>query len=179
MTTWSVSPRQLEQSFARATQLRAELQRKERAIGRRVQILAKGLAALMEPGAHFHRRGVSLHVFDVDGAAFLAAAYLEPGGDGYRYRYAVLYGGEAARGALRTATLDPGDSDPPGPERRIAPATYADYDDFVERLPAYLADITRDLERRVHRTELAGVQIRQARQLLSGLAERRAREVPS
>ena len=62
----------------------------------------------------------------------LAAAYLEPEGDGYRYRYAVLCGGEAAKRALRIAVLDSGGSDEPGPGRRIALATYAD---FVYRLP--------------------------------------------
>lgn len=44
------------------------MQRKERAIGRKVQVLAQGLAGLMEPGAHLHRTGVGLHAFDVDGA---------------------------------------------------------------------------------------------------------------
>jgi hypothetical protein len=111
MTTRSVSPGQLEQSFARVNQLQAELQRKERAIGRKVQVLAKGLASLMEPGAHLFRIGVGLHAFDVDGAVCLAAAYLEPTGDDYRYRYAVLCGGEAAKRALRSAVLDRGDSD--------------------------------------------------------------------
>ena len=37
MTTRAPSPGQLEQSFARANQLQADLQRKERAIGRKVQ----------------------------------------------------------------------------------------------------------------------------------------------
>jgi Phage integrase family len=64
MTTRAPSPGQLEQSFARVNQLQAELQRKERAIGRKVQFLAEGLAGLMEPGAHLHRIGVGLHAFD-------------------------------------------------------------------------------------------------------------------
>jgi hypothetical protein len=114
MTTRAPSPGQLEQSFTRVNQLQAELQRKERAIGRKVQILARGLAGLMEPGAHLHRIGVGLHAFDVDGAVCLAAAYLEPEGDDYRHRYAVLCGGEAAKRALRTAVLDPSDCDEPG-----------------------------------------------------------------
>jgi hypothetical protein len=107
MTTRAPSPGQLEQTFARVNQLQAELQRKERAIGRKVQFLAKGLAELMEPGSHLHRIGVGLHAFDADGAVCLAAAYLEPEGDDYRYRYAVLCGGEAAKRARRTADLDP------------------------------------------------------------------------
>ena len=45
MTTRPPSPGQLEQSFVRVNQLQAELLRKERAIGRKVQVLAKGLAA--------------------------------------------------------------------------------------------------------------------------------------
>jgi hypothetical protein len=167
MTTRTPSPGQLEQSFARAIQLQAELGRKERAIGRKVQVLAKGLAGLMEPGAHLHRTGVGLHAFDVDGAVCLAAAYHEPDGDGYRYRYAVLCGGEAARRALRTAVLDPGDCDEPGPGRRIALATYADYDDFVYRLPKFIADVTRSLEERIQQTEGAEMQIRTARRRLS------------
>ena len=109
MTTRAPSPGQLEQSFARASQLQAELGRKERAIGRKVQVLALGLAGLMEPGAHPYRTGVVLHAFDVDGVVCLAAAYHEPDGDGYRYRCAVLCGGETAKRALRTAVLDPGD----------------------------------------------------------------------
>lgn len=116
----------------------------------------------MEPGAHLHRTGVGIHAFDVDGAVCLAAAYHEPDGDGYRYRYAVLCGGEAAKRALRTAVLDPGDCDEPGPGRRIAPATYADYDDFVYRLPKFIADVTRRLEERIQQTERAETQIRTA-----------------
>ena len=117
-------------------------------MGRKVQFLAKGLANLMEPGAHLHRSGVGLHAFAVDGAVCLAAAYHEPEGDTYRYRYAVLCGGEAAKRALRTAVLDPSDCDEPGLGRRIAPATNADYDDFVYRLPKFIADVTRRLEDR-------------------------------
>ena len=65
----------------------------------------------MEPGSHLHRIGVGLHAFDADGAVCLAAAYLEPEGDNFRYRYAVLCGGEAAKRALRAAVLDPSDCD--------------------------------------------------------------------
>ena len=89
MTTRAPSPGELERSFARASQLQAELVRKERAIGLKVQVLARGLAGLMGPGAHLYRSDVGLHAFDVDGGVCLAAAYLEPEGDGYRYRYAV------------------------------------------------------------------------------------------
>lgn len=128
MTTRSVSPGQLEQSFARATQPQAELQPKDRAIGRKVQVLAKCVAGLTEPGADLYRRRVGLHAFEVDGTVCLAAAYLETDGDDYRYRYAVLCGGEAAKRALRSAVFDPGDSDEPGPGRRIALATYVVYD---------------------------------------------------
>jgi hypothetical protein len=167
MTTRAPSPGELEQSFARASQLQAELQRKERAIGRKVQVLAQGLAGLMQPGAHLYRSGVGLHAFDVDGVVCLAAAYLEAEGDGYRYRYAVLCGGEAAKRALRTAVLDPGDSDEPGPGRRIALATQADNNDFVHRLPTFIADVTRSLEERIQRTEGAQTQIRTARRRLA------------
>jgi hypothetical protein len=167
MTVRAPSPGQLEQSLVRVNQLQAELQRKERAIGRRVQVLAKGLAGLMEPGEHLHRIGVGLHAFDVEGAVCLAAAYLEPEGDDYRYRYAVLCGGEAAKRALRTAVLDPSDCDEPGSGRRIALATYADYDDFVYRLPKFIADVTRRLEDRIRQTEGVDLQIRTARRHLS------------
>ena len=167
MTTRAPSPGQLEQSFARVNQLQAELRRKEGAIGRKVQVLAEGLAGMMEPGAHLHRIGVGLHAFDVDGAVCLAAAYLEPEGDNYRYRYAVLCGGEAAKRALRTAVLDPDASDEPGVGRRIAVATYADYDDFVYRLPKFIDDITRRLEDRIQKTEGVDLKIRTARRRLS------------
>jgi len=71
-----------------------------------------------------------------------------------RYRYAILCGGEAAKRDLKTAQLDPGDSDEPGPHRRIALATYEDYEEFIERLPRYLNDVIRDLEARVERTKM-------------------------
>ena len=92
MTTRAPSPGQLEQSFARVSQLQAELQRKERAIGRKVQVLAMGLAGLMEPGAHLHRVGVGLHAFDADGAVCLAAAYVEAGVIGDRQRRHAQHG---------------------------------------------------------------------------------------
>ncbi len=37
--------------------------------------------------------------------------------------------------------------------RRIALASYEDYDEFIERLPRYLNDVIRDLEARVERTK--------------------------
>jgi hypothetical protein len=61
----------------------------------------------MQPGEMHYRRSVGLHAFPVDGVRCLAAAYLEEEGDGYRYRYAVLCSGEAAKRALKTANLDP------------------------------------------------------------------------
>jgi hypothetical protein len=152
MDRWSITPGQLEASFARAAVLQREIERKERLLGRRVQILAKGLADLMQPGEMHHRRGIGLHAFPVDGVLCLAAAYLEEDRDGYRYQYAVLCGGEAAKRALKTADLDPGDSDEPG-SRRIALATYDDYVAFVDRLPKYLDDVVRDLEARIRQAE--------------------------
>jgi hypothetical protein len=152
MDRWSIPAGQLEASFARAAVLQREIERKERLLGRRVQILAKGLADLMQPGEMHHRRGIGLHAFPVDGVLCLAAAYLEEERDGYRYRYAVLCGGEAAKRALKAADLDPGDSDEPG-SRRIALATYDDYVAFVDRLPKYLDDVVRDLEARIRQAE--------------------------
>ncbi len=107
----------------------------------------------MDPGDHHHRVHVGIHAFDVDGQACLASAYLEEVGDKYHYRYAILCGGESAKKALKTAQLDPGDSDEPGPHRRIALATYEDYEEFIERLPRYLNDVIRDLEAKVERTK--------------------------
>lgn len=98
----------------------------------------------------------------MDGAICLAAAYLDSDGDEYRYRYAVLCGGQAAKRALRTAALDASDSDDPGAGRRVALATYADYDDFIDRLPAYIGDITRSLGARIQHTEAADAQIGEA-----------------
>lgn len=169
MDRWSIPAGQLEASFARAAVLQREIERKERALGRKVQTLAKGLADLMEPGEMHHRRGVGLHAFPVDGVTCLAAAYLEEERDGFRYRYAVLCGGEAAKRALATASLDPGDSDEPG-SRRIALGTYADYVDFVERLPAYLGDVTRELEARVRQAESTETTARQVGRQLSARA---------
>ena len=140
------SPRELQEHFDRAAKLRSELRKKENRIKRQAQQLAWGVAALMEPGQSHHRIGLSIHAFDVDGRTCLATASLEQRGDDSRYRYAVLCGGEPARRALRTAELDPGDSDEPGPHRRVGLATYDDYEEFVERLPRYLKDVVRDIE---------------------------------
>ena len=169
MDRWSISAGQLEASFARAVVLQREIERKERLLGRRIQVLAKGLADLMRPGDMHHRRGVGLHAFPVDDVTCLAAAYLEEERDGYRYRYAVLCGGEAAKRALNTADLDPGDSDEPG-SRRIALANCDDYVAFVERLPAYLGDVTRDMEARIREAESTEATARKVGRQLSARA---------
>ena len=161
------SPGEIERSLVRVAELQAELARKERAIGRKVQFLARSLARLMEPGDHFHRSGVSLHAFDVGGETCLAAAYLEPDGDDFRYRYVVLCGGEAAMRTLRDAALDPGDSDEPGPRRRIALAGYNQYEDFVHRVPKYIGDVARRVEDRVRRIETTDDRVRAARKLIA------------
>jgi hypothetical protein len=121
-----LNPRHLQESFDRATKLQGELRKKEGRIKRQAQQLAWGLAALMDARDHHHRVHVGIHAFDIDGHTCLASAYLEEIGDQYRYRYAVLCGGEAAKQALKTAQLNPGDSDEPGPNRRIALASYED-----------------------------------------------------
>ena len=144
-----LNPRHLQESFDRAAKLQSELRKKESRIKRQAQQLAWGLAALMDPGDHHNRVHVGIHAFDVDGQICLASAYDEEVGDKYRYRYAVLCGGEAAKRALKTAQLDPGDSDEPGPQRRIALASYEDYEEFIERLPRFLNDVIRDLESRI------------------------------
>jgi len=148
-----LNPRHLQASFDRAAKLQGELRKKESRIKRQAQQLAWGLAALMDPGDHHHRVHVGIHAYEVDGQTCLASAYDEEVGDKYRYRYAVLCGGEAAKRALKTAQLDPGDSDEPGPHRRIALASYEDYEEFIERLPRYLNDVIRDLEARIERTK--------------------------
>src|SRR5712692_8715831 len=152
-----LNPRHLQESFDRAAKLQGEVRKKESRIKRQAQQLAWGLAALMNPGDHYHRVHVGIHAFDVDGHTCLASAYDEEVGDHYRYRYAVLCGGEAAKRALKTAQLDPGDSDEPGPHRRIALASYEDYEEFIERLPRFLNDVIRDLEARIKRTKAMGV----------------------
>src|SRR3989442_1740976 len=148
-----LNPRHLQESFDRAAKLQGELRKKESRIKRQAQQLAWGLAALMDPGDDHHRVHVGIHAFEVDGKTCLASAYLEEVGDKYRYRYAVLCGGEAAKRALKTAKLDPGDSDEPGPHRRIALASYEAYEEFIERLPRYLNDVIRDLEAKVDRSK--------------------------
>jgi hypothetical protein len=126
----------------------------------------------MAPGDFFHRVGVGLHAFEVEGVVCLAASYLEKEGDGYRYRYAVLFGGEAARRALRDAALEPSSSDEPGPDRRVSLATYADYDDFLYRLPKYLGDVNRRLELRLRESSDADVRVDAARRLVSAIKRR-------
>ena len=176
------SPRQLQEHFDRAAKLRGELRTKENRIKRQAQQLAWGLAALMELGHSHHRIGLSIHAFGVEGRTCLASAYLEERGDKFEYRYAVLCGGEAARRALKTAQLDPGDSDEPGPQRRIGLATYEDYEDFVERLPRFVKDVIRDLEAQVEHAkaiddsnQAAGKEIRSAAKRFS----RRAADIPT
>lgn len=141
-----LNPRHLQESFDRAAKLQGELRKKESRIKRQAQQLAWGLAALMDPGDHHHRVHVGIHAFEVDGQTCLASAYLEEVGDKYQYRYAVLCGGESGKKALKTAQLDSGDSDEPGPQRRIALASYEDYEEFIQRLPRYLNDVIRDIE---------------------------------
>ena len=169
MDRWSIAPGQLEASFARAAVLQRDIEQKERLLGRRIQVLAKGLADLMRPGDMHHRRGVGIHAFAVDDVMCLAAAYLDEERDGYRYRYAVLCGGEPAQRALNTADLDPGDSDEPG-SRRIALADYDDYVAFVDRLPKYLEDVTRDLEARMREAESTEATARKVGRQLSARA---------
>jgi hypothetical protein len=148
--------------------MQVELARRERAVGRKIQALARGIATLMEPGDFLHRIGVGLHAFEVDGVVYLAISYLEDDGDGFRYRYAVLYGGEAARRALRDAPQEPSESDEPGPGRRVSLATYADYDGFLYRLPKYLGDINHRLEVRVRETSDTDARVGEARGLIWG-----------
>lgn len=169
MDRWSIPAGELEAAFARAALLQREIEQKERLLGRRVQRLAKSLADLMEPGEMHHRRGVGLHAFTVDGVNCVAATYLEEKREDFRYRYAVLCGGEAAKRALNTAVLDPGDSDKAG-SRRITLASYSDYVDFVGRLPAYLGDVTRDLEARIREAESTEATARQMGRQVSARA---------
>ena len=56
MDRWSIPAEELEAAFARAAVLDREIERKERALGRKVQMLAKGLADLMQPADMHHRR---------------------------------------------------------------------------------------------------------------------------
>jgi hypothetical protein len=172
MTKRVPPPGELEQAFARAHAMQAELARRERTVGRRIQTLARGLAGLTEPGDFFHRIGVGLHAYQVDGEVCLAASYLEEAGDEYRYRYAVLCGGEPARRALRDADLERSASDEPGPGRQIAIANYADYDDFLYRLPKYLGDVNRRLEQRLRKTDESEAPMRDARREIRATSRR-------
>ena len=55
MTPRVPPPGELEREFSRAHQMQTELARRERAVGRRIQALARGLAALMETGEYRSR----------------------------------------------------------------------------------------------------------------------------
>ena len=173
MTRSSITPADLAEAFARVRTLQAELERRERAIGRKAQQLARGLAEHMKAGDYLYRQTIGIHAFDVNGEVCLAAAYLDEERGEYRYRYAVLCGGEAAKRALRTAPLDPGDSDEPGPGRRVALATYADHMDFIERLPGYVAAVARGFEAQIKKAESAESGTQDARRQLSTLSRRR------
>ena len=164
------APGEVERALERAYEVQAQIERKERSLRRRTEDVARGLAAVMEPGRHLYRSGVGLHAFAVDGSTCLAAAYLEEHGVRYRYRYAVLCGGDAAVRALRTAELDPGDSDAPG-RRRVALADYGDCDDFLYRLPMYVKDATKALEARMVRAEEIEQRLRDGRRLVKAAAK--------
>lgn len=166
------TPEQVARSLAEAYRLRGEIARKERAIRRRTQTVARALAALMGSGGYSHRVGVGIHAFEADGTLSLCAAYLEHVGDEFKYRYAVLCGGEAAARALRTAQLDPADSDEPGPGRRIALATYVECEEFLDRLPKFIADARRVLERRLEQTGEAEAQLRDGQRALRAATQR-------
>lgn len=165
---------QIAKTLAEAYRLRDEIARKERAIRRRTQTVAKALATLMGPGGHSYRVGIGVHAFEADGSLCLCAAYLEDVGKESRYRYAVLCGGEVAVRALRMAQLDPGDSDEPGPRRRIALATYVECEDFLDRLATLIADATRRLEERLARTQSAEERLLAGRRALSAVKRRKA-----
>lgn len=169
------TPHQVAKSLEEAYRLRDEVARKERAIRRRTQTVARALAALMGLGGYSHRVGVGIHAFEAGGTFSLCAAYLERVGDEFKYRYAVLSGGEEAVRALRTAQLDPGDSDEPGPGRRIALATYGECEEFLERLPKFIADATRDLERQLEQTRKAEKELRDAQSALRAATQPKAR----
>jgi hypothetical protein len=172
MTARPPTSGEIERAYLRARQMQADLARRERVVARKIQTLARALAALMAPGEHSHRIGVGVHAFDVDGTTCLAAAYLEEVGDDYRYRYAILCGGEAAKRALRSAPLDRGDSDEPGPGRRVGLATFSDYDDFLYRLPKYLGDIEHGIQTRLTQLDQSEERIRQGRRRLSASRRR-------
>ena len=155
-------------------ELQADVERRQRLLNRRAARVAEQLAGLMEPGMHAHRIGVSLHAFNVDGRVCLATGYLDREDETYRYRYAVLCGGEAARRALRTGQLDPGASDAPGPDRRIAFAEYAEYIDFLDRLPRYLGDVSHCLEQRLGEAERGAATVTASRRQISALTRRQA-----
>ena len=167
-----VEPGDIERRFVRAAKLREEVERKERAIAQQVQGLAQALAELMRPGEHHHRRGVGIHAFDVGGSTRLTAAYLEERGDEFKYRFAVLCGGEIARRALRTAALDQTDADEPGPERHVVMATSGDCEDFLYRLPFYLNDVSRGWEERSGQLDEAKSQVKGARQAICSVKRR-------
>jgi hypothetical protein len=124
------SPRDLQESFKRAVRLRGDLRKRQNRIDRQAQRLAWGLAALMDPGDFHYRLGLGIHAFDVEGRTCIPATYHDEREDETCYRYAVLCGGEEAIRALRTVPLDPGDSDEPGPRRRVALATFDEYEEL-------------------------------------------------
>jgi hypothetical protein len=179
MTRSSMTPADLANVFAELGTLQAEVERRERAIGRKAQRLASGLAKQMKASRypHLSQCSVELHTFDVDGEVCLISAYLyeEEGEYGREsgYRYAVLCGGEAAKRALETAELDPIDWDEPTLDRRVALATYADHMDFVERLPSYIGVIKRNFEARMKKAASGERVIQDARPQMSALSRRR------
>lgn len=122
----------------------------------------------------FYRRGIGIHAFEVSGSNYLAATYSDDKRQRDRYRYGVLCGGEVAKPGLRTAELDPSDSDEPGATRRIALATYVECEDFLARLTIFIADATRGLNQRSERTDVAEQQLLVGQRTLTAVKRRKA-----
>jgi hypothetical protein len=171
------SPEQIAQALHQAVRLRAEVARREKLIGRKVQRVARKLAELMGDGASFDRLNVEVAAFEVEGKMCLAAGYLDDVGTKYRYRYGVLYGGEPALRALRKARSALADEDEYLLPPRFYVAGYPEYEDFIHRLPKYVGDLVRRYEDALKAADQSDATVQHATRLLARIA--RASKVPA
>ena len=159
---------QAARSLADAHRLRDEILRKERAIRRRTQTVAKAPVNLMGPGGHLPGRHRHPR-FRGSREPLPHAAYLEDPKGVRQTATPCLCGGEAKPCERR------GWSNPRPPVTRTsfraasphrAWVTYIECEEFLERLPKFIADASTRPRGRLQRTDDAETRLREGQRAL-------------